>query len=58
MKAETSSIRKKVEEMKSAAEEKKIELELEKLTRDRLLVELQLMQEAEQALREILFLPN
>ncbi|GLT77803.1 hypothetical protein SLA2020_493600 [Shorea laevis] len=58
MRAETIRLREEVAEMEAAAEDKKNEVEFEKMTRDQLLAELLLMLEAEQTLLETLFPPN
>ncbi|GLT56195.1 hypothetical protein SLA2020_292570 [Shorea laevis] len=58
MRAETSRMREEVAEMEAAAADKERELELGRVKLDRLLADWVFMQEAEQALLEILFPPN
>ncbi|GKV03775.1 hypothetical protein SLEP1_g16021 [Rubroshorea leprosula] len=56
--AEASGMREELTEMEAAAQDMQNELELERLTLDGLIADLVLMQQAEQALLEILFPQN
>ncbi|GKV03778.1 hypothetical protein SLEP1_g16024 [Rubroshorea leprosula] len=58
MRAETSLMREELTEIEVAVGDMKKELELERIILDRLIADLELMQEAERALLEALFPQN